>query len=587
MDIQVFQDFVDQNVSVKSQFLFAHYESTTLDELQYAVSLISFVAELILFRRNSLPGPLVISADLVDALTDMRGLYPHILMRLAADPATSGRAPREIMQAYYGDHLPRLRLGSFLGRQEGSILRRHDLGLRSIFSDASPADRRGDGGMSMSGLPQAGREALSRIIRNSAAGAGLPRVSIIGFHKAVLGLGEDARCLFSSLCEIGVSPEMIDVSPAGLEPHEDIDSFGCFEAVKPTGEILIFCLPAIEMMRVLVTMRPSIDRSRQRIVGYWPWETTRLPNQWKHAYDEVDEIWASTSFLEGVYRSATSKTVRLMPLYVHVTDRKSAPVSFPPEDGTFRFITVFDLNSRVARKNPEGAIEAFRRAFDREDERVELLVKTIHAEHHLSDFRRLQQSVEEDGRITIFNKAIARQDVDALIASSDAYVSLHRAEGFGRPLVEAMMLRTAVIATQWSGSADYLTSQTGYPVRSVLRTVEAHEYPFAAGQWAEPDLDHAAAAMRAAFADRADRERRVEAAFQLANRRYQRPAVSAALGLRLREIADDANRNRSSLSSHDNPPDDGAFKMGQVRKASAEGKDEDRIRCHESAAGRT
>jgi glycosyltransferase involved in cell wall biosynthesis len=535
VDIQVFQDFVDQNVSVRSQFLFAHYESTTSDDLQYALSLIAFTAELILFRRNSFPGPLVISADLVDALTDMRGLHPHVLMRVAVDPATSGRAPREIMQAYYGDHLRRLRLGSLLGRQETSILRRHDLGLESIFSSASPADRGGDGGMASSSLAPGGRAALSRIIGQSAAGTGLPRVSIIGFHKAVLGLGEDARCLFASLCEIGVSPELIDVSPGGLEPHEDIDGFDCFEAVKPTGEILIFCLPAIEMMRVLVTLKPSIDRLRQYIVGYWPWETTRLPDQWTPAYDEVDEIWASTSFLERVYRSATSKPVRLMPLYVHVTE-PPAPIPSRSQDGIFRFVTVFDLNSRVARKNPEGAIEAFRRAFDRQDQRVELLVKTIHAEHHSSDFRKLQESVADDGRITIFNRAMAKQEVDALIASSDAYVSLHRAEGFGRPLVEAMMLRTAVIATQWSGSADYLTSQTGYPVRSTLRAVEAHEYPFAAGEWAEPDLDHAAGAMRAAFTDRMERERRVEAAYQSANRRYQRPAVSAALRLRLLEI---------------------------------------------------
>ena len=529
MDIRVFQDFVDQNVSVKSEFLFKHYDSTTLDELQYALALIAFTADMVLFRRDSFPGPLVIPANLLDALTDMRGLHPHILMRILADPSPSRLAPREIMELYYGDHVPRLKLGCFLGRAESSILDRCDLGFRSEFSQAMSATTQPDGRASKLSPSHAGMKYISTIIGNSGSGAGLPRVSIIGFHKAVLGLGEDARCLFLSLCEIGVSPELIDVSPAGLEPHEDVESFRCFDAVKPTGEILIFCLPAIEMMRVLVTMRQSIDRTRQYIIGYWPWETTCLPDQWRHAYDEVDEIWASTGFLGTVYRSATAKNVRIMPLHVHVTDQAPARGRPAPVDGVFRFITVFDFNSRVARKNPEGAIEAFRRAFDRGDERVELVIKTIHAEHHRADVARLRRSIENDGRITMFDKAVSRREVDALIASSDAYVSLHRAEGFGRPLVEAMMLGTAVVATQWSGPADYLTNETGYPVRSRLRTVEAHEYPFAAGEWAEPDLDHAALQMLDVVKESNRRQEKVITASHFAREKYGVSTISKCI----------------------------------------------------------
>ena len=535
VDIRVFEDFVDQNVIIKADFLFKHYHSTTLGDLQYALSLISFTSELILFRRDTVPGPLVISAELVDALTDMRGLQPHILMRLVADPTMSGLAPRTMMEGYYGDHVPRLRLGSFLGRAECALLRRHDFGLRSVFLDAFPTAAHVDG--RRSNFLHDGIGSIARIVRNSQSGAGLPRISIIGFHKSILGLGEDARCLFLSLCEIGVSPELIDVSPAGLEVYDDIEIFRCFEATRPTGEILIFCLPAIEMMRVLMTMKPSIDRSRQYIVGYWPWETTRLPAQWVCAFDEVDEIWASTSFLEGVYRSETTKAVEIMPLHVSVAAQETVPTTSSSLDGIFRFIIVFDFNSRVARKNPAGAIEAFRRAFQPDDRSVELVIKTIHAEHHPADFQSIQQLIDDDDRIVIFNKAIKRHQVDAMIASSDAYVSLHRAEGFGRPLVEAMMLKTAVIATQWSGSADYLTDETGYPVRSVLRAVEAHEYPFAAGEWAEPDLDHAAWSMRTAVTDRRDRERRVERAFRFASQTYQIPAVTKALDLRIRDIA--------------------------------------------------
>ena len=523
MDIQVFQDFVDQNASVRSEFLFKHYDATLRDDLQYALALIAFTADMVLFRRDSFPGPLVISADLLDALTDMRGLHPHILMNLLSPPDRRNLATLETMETYYRDEVPRLKLGSFLGRNESAMLKRHDFGLQDLVRDDPSA-----------GIPAIGRVAKlnrlrARTVSQSHLGAGLPRVSIIGFPKSVLGLGEDARCLFSSLCEIGMAPELIDVSPSGLEPHEDGEIFRCFEAMKPTGEILIFCLPAIEMMRALITMKPSIDRKRQYIIEYWPWETTILPDQWRQAYDEVDEVWASSSFLATVYRSATSKTVRTMSLYVHVTHREAQPSPFSASDGIFRFITVFDFNSRVARKNPEGAIEAFRRAFDRDDRKVELVIKTIHAEHHSIDFERLQRSVDGDQRITIFNKAIARHQIDALIASCDANISLHRAEGFGRPLVEAMMLKTTVIATQWSGPADYLTESTGYPVRSVLRDVAVHEYPFAAGQWAEPDIDHAAELMLQATTDEPKRKEKIAAAKQFAQDNFAIIPVSKVL----------------------------------------------------------
>ena len=280
-----------------------------------------------------------------------------------------------------------------------------------------------------------------------------------------------------------------------------------------------------------------MDRSRQYIVGYWPWETTVLPPEWRHAYDAVDEVWASSHFLEQVYSAESSKPVVLMPLHVRVVTPVSMPDLDEVFDGDFAFLSVFDFLSRIERKNPAGTVAAFRNAFPLGIEPVRLVLKTINAERRSQDFATIRKITEGDPRIVIVDGAVSAAELCGLIDRAGAYVSLHRAEGFGRPLVEAMLLGTPVIATGWSGSADYLTEETGYPVRSNLRQVGRQEYPFAAGVWADPDVGHAAALMRTVYRDRADARRRGEHARRQVESAYSLAAVSSRLRDRLLTIA--------------------------------------------------
>ena len=297
---------------------------------------------------------------------------------------------------------------------------------------------------------------------------------------------------------------------------------------------MIFCLPAFEMMGALAKLNLSPVPGRY-IVGYWPWETTALPEIWNHVYDFVDEIWASSRFLQQVYSSGTSKPVVHVPLHVYVDDTSLRADLAESFSDTFTFISIFDFNSRIARKNPEGLIEAFGRAFPKGAERVQLILKTLHGRHQPSDLARIVDRARLDGRIVVVDGALSRVDVCGMIRAADAYVSLHRAEGFGRPMVEAMMLGIPVVATAWSGCADLLNAGTGYPVASVLRAVRPDEYPFAAGDWAEPDVAHAAEQMRALFLDE-KRTDRIERAKTFVETRYAREPVSEQVAAQLERI---------------------------------------------------
>src|SRR5262249_14120959 len=75
----------------------------------------------------------------------------------------------------------------------------------------------------------------------------------------------------------------------------------------------------------------------------------------------------------------------------------------------------------------------------------------------------------------------------------DCLVSLHRSEGFGRFLAEAMWLGRPVIATAYSGNVDFMTSDVSCLVNYRLGPVAPHAYPFWQDpMWADPDLDEAA-----------------------------------------------------------------------------------------------
>ncbi len=494
-----------------------------------------FLASYLLERRQTYLFPVTIELALKAALSRRRddGRTALMDMLVARDrPQVSGDA----LQAwFYFEALPRHGLGSmisgedlgFLGRSPGSAS--HLTTLDRLLATA--------GGASRTARPEPAYLRFLRLMTDSARPeTPLPTVSVVGFHRSVLGLGEDARSLFECLCAIGVAAELVDVSPPGLDRADEGERHAPFEAPRATGSVIIVCLPAFEMMRVLAASKLAVDRRRQYVVGYWPWETTSLPEDWDHAYDFVDEVWASSRFLHDVYASRTARPVTHVPLHVAVDNPTLGDDLRGLFDGRYTFLGVFDFHSRVDRKNPEGSIAAFRRAFPDRREPVQLILKTLHGDRRPADLDALRRLLGGDRRIAIVDGAVPRADLCGMIAAADAYLSLHRAEGFGRPLAEAMLLGTPVVATGWSGCADFLNEDTGFPVRSTLRPVAPHEYPFAAGSWAEPDGGHAADLMRFVYDHRASAATKAAAAKHAIQRDFGRNAVAAALKRRLLAI---------------------------------------------------
>ena len=203
----------------------------------------------------------------------------------------------------------------------------------------------------------------------------------------------------------------------------------------------------------------------------------------------MDEIWAISPYVFSVYSACTTETPTFyVPQYVNAEPLTAVDLTrFGLKRHDFVFLAMLDFNSYASRKNPLGAIEAFTRAFPEKGGHERLLIKTINGHIHPEQLSKLVQHVERDSRVVVVDGPLSRDENCGLISAADCFVSLHRAEGFGRVIAEAMLLGTPVVATDWSGSTCILDEHTGYPVARTIVNVPPGDYIYEEGsQWAEP-----------------------------------------------------------------------------------------------------
>lgn len=325
-------------------------------------------------------------------------------------------------------------------------------------------------------------------------------VNLVGFPRGQFGLGEDIRMAAAALGAAAVPFSVLAMKEQSDWRHRDPALDPHIREDAPFA-INLLCGPGFEAAGWRLRLGDGLWRERHTI-GWWPWELPRWPQCWQPAFELVDELWAASRYAREAYLPDCPVPLRLMPPAVAVDrlqPRSRASLGLP--EGVFLFTFVFDGSSHLARKNPEAAVAAFREAFPGGGEPVGLVLKGMNAAA-APGWPDLALAAAADPRIRLIDGIWPREDVLALVGACDAVVSLHRAEGFGRHLAEAMLLEKPVVATGFSGNADFLTPATGFPVRFSPRRIGRGEYPFGDGQfWAEPDIAEAAAQMRRIAAD--------------------------------------------------------------------------------------
>jgi len=263
-----------------------------------------------------------------------------------------------------------------------------------------------------------------------------------------------------------------------------------------------------------------------------------LPHEWDYALNRMDELWAGSGFVAEAMRSSTTKAVVKIPPPIEPTlSRAWLRSDFGLPDGRFLFLFMFDFNSYVKRKNPEGTVAAFKRAFaGRRD--VGLVIKSMNGTLQPARLRALQSVIDGDQRILLKDEAMSRDQLLGLESAVDAFVSLHRAEGFGLGLAESMYLGKPVIGTAYSGNLEYMNESNSCLVNFDLVPLGEGDYLYADPRfrWAEPDVDHAAHYMRRLVDDPAFRSRIAAAGQQEMRSRFSRSATASLIRSRLAEL---------------------------------------------------
>lgn len=320
-------------------------------------------------------------------------------------------------------------------------------------------------------------------------------VNVIGYIRGQFGLAESARLYARALIGAGADVRLYDVDlglPHGWDDHS-LDAW--IGQDIPYGTSIVFVNPDY-----LQQALDSIGKERltgRYLIACWFWELERVPDDWLPAIDQVDEILVATKFVEQAFRRVTDKPILRVPLpLAPVADSGLERADFALEEGKFIFLASFDFNSWIERKNPRAVIEAFRLAFGGGRDDVRLLIKTSNGFRYPEQFHSLLQAASTDSRIVVRDEILEREHVRALQRCCDAYVSLHRAEGFGLGLAEAMSIGKPVIGTAWSGNVDFMNADNSCLVDCTLVPVPDGGYPGGGERWAEPDAAHAASFMR-------------------------------------------------------------------------------------------
>lgn len=332
-------------------------------------------------------------------------------------------------------------------------------------------------------------------------------VNLIGYVYGQLGIGEDLRMLARALIVAGVPISLLNFKPGENIPQNDFSMSGY---VSNSGDyaINIFCMTAEEQARFYIERGGDQFVGRYNI-GYWPWELSVWPKEWLACLDLVDEVWVSTKHIYDSLLSVCNKPLYVMPLTVELGDirmfssRSEARGYFGLPESPILFCFAFDQNSYVERKNPQGCIDAFKKAFpvDKFDEQKVGLVIKVHAlAQEDATLEKLKKFALTDRRIYLIASTLSRPDLLALYKTCDCFISMHRAEGFGRCIAEALELGLHVICTGYSGNVDFCRGPQCDLVKYKLIPIMDGQYPYCENQvWADPDIDHAAFLMRQYF----------------------------------------------------------------------------------------
>ncbi len=354
--------------------------------------------------------------------------------------------------------------------------------------------------------PQAGLEETARrwcaALDQDETSRALARggVNVFGHFCYPSGLRTSVESVVEGVRRAGLGVSLRDIwaDREGDDPHH-----AAFNGLELYDTTIIHTQPEPFFEASYLRSGVSPRDPRTYRIGYWYWELDTIPESWLQQAAQVDELWAATGFVADAMRERFDLPVfQVMPGVELPTFDPRPRAYFDLPDEKFTFLFVFHMMSIMERKNPLGLIKAYRQAFG-DDPKVSLVLKTSFGEKHPGLMTEMREAAKGAG-ITIIDAIYSQEETLSLMRASDCYVSLHRSEGYGLTMAEAMLLGKPVIATGYSGNVDFMDAGNSLLVDYEVVTLKRDFPPYVAGsRWAEPSVDHAATLMRRVYENQA------------------------------------------------------------------------------------
>jgi glycosyltransferase involved in cell wall biosynthesis len=478
---------------------------------------------------------------IVSDVPQYRDFDPTFCWRVPTDPRKEARALEVLMRRVLED--------PDLARKAGAAA------LRFVQTEAT--------------VPASARSYLEAIDECQSLGARSPRslpgigpsrpelagVNVIGDWQATTGLAESARRSVAALIEAGVAVAAENRQIPGLLRDPQRTPAWLHDVPKGRPHDIDICYLNVNELHTMTDNELRPPGTNNYVVGYWFWELPSLASAFVDQVARVDEIWVGSRFTREALLGHTDKPVHVMPCVVNSPPSAGATrKDFDLPEGSCIFFFHFDAFSTFARKDPWAVIHAWRRAFTPKERSgpVRLVMKTINLSRTpAAAGERLARELQQSNGI-LLDLELSNGEMASLISCCDVYVSLHRSEGFGLGIAEAMLAGRPAIATAYSGNMDYMTQQNSCLVSYKLRQIEGSESQhnpgaelvYEPGQlWAEADVAQAARWMRMLYESPGMRKRIGAAGADAIRPRYSSLAAGTAGAERLGQIATELRRN--------------------------------------------
>ncbi|KTT41126.1 hypothetical protein RSA46_04750 [Pseudomonas oryzihabitans] len=361
------------------------------------------------------------------------------------------------------------------------------------------------------------------------------KVFVVG-HTSQTGLGANLRMTVEALKGINIRPAIVSVDKGELELGEE----QCREATDVERPVIIFHVNA-DRIPYECSRLPADLLEKAHKIGFFLWETSSPPASHRLGLELMDEVWVPTTYLQDIYSRITTTPI------VNVRKGISLPTSFEAferkdiglSDEDFVFLSIGDFHSSIPRKNPLSVVQAFKAAFSSgENVKLVLKIRNVDFDHWCNQggyWNRVLEAIGGDERITILDHDLSASHYWGLMDSCDAFVSLHKSEGFGYGIAHAMLLGKPTIVSDYSGSKDFCSDATSFLVEVEEVLVEESEMPsvVAGAVWGMPSVDAAAIQMRRVYQDSGEAQRRATNSLEFMSTNYSLAALSRMYASRL------------------------------------------------------